>query len=368
MGIHLNLAVLLAEIARHHRLGGRVVTLGEQSLTFDPERVALGAVPVLGGAAPSQSPAARLFARLGFAATESVDIDGAGGATHLFDLNLPDTPATLSGKFDLVFNGGTLEHVFHLPNALANVSRMMREGGVALHVLPCNNWVDHGFYQFSPCLMFDYYRAAGFEVLESMLLAYVPEQPDRWLVRCASPGLFGAGLAGALDDALYLHLFAARRGARVALYPVPIQTPYAPDDEDAPATRDRARWFAPFALCGGTRHEIPPRAELVLPTSGFAAETGHAWTVPLAQFAALADTMERPARSPLILLEDGVPLGPPHAAHAEIRSRGRGRYSHWGANLHLATSDNSPPASNGRRYSILIPGATALDALRGLPS
>jgi hypothetical protein len=365
MGIHLNLAVLLREIVSRNQIGRRLATLGEQWLSFDPELIAPlpGAGPFCGGVIAQQSPAASFFARLGFPTTESVDIDRSGDATHLFDLNLADTPAALAEKFNLVFNGGTLEHVFHLPNALANVSRMLCEGGVALHVLPCHNWVDHGFYQFSPCLMFDYYRAAGFECLESILLGYAPEQPGRWLVRCAWPGLFGAGLAGALDDGVYLHLFAARRGVAVPCNPMPIQGPYEPA-EDAQTARDRPHWFAPFLLCDGRRHDIPPRAEVVLSPRWLSAESGHAWTVSIIDLAALADTVERPARSPLILLEDGVPLGPAHAAHTQIRARGCGRYSHWGEYLYFASSDNSPPGANGRRYTALIPGIAALEDLQ----
>jgi len=369
VGIHLNLAVLLRDIASRFRLGGRVATLGEQWLSFDPEQIAiLPEAAALRGAVLSQErPAATFFGRLGFTATESVDLDRAGGATHLFDLNLPETPTALVGNFDLVFNGGTLEHVFHLPNALANISRMLCADGVALHVLPCHNWVDHGFYQFSPCLMFDYYRAAGFECLESMLLGYALEQPDRWLVRCAWPGLFGAGLAGTLDSGAYLHLFAARRGPTVAPNPMPIQTLYAPV-EGAPIANDRPRWFIPFLLCNGHRQDMPPRAELVLPPLRFRAESGHAWTITISEFAELADTLQRPARSPLILLEDGRPLGPPHADHAQIRARGRGQYSHWGEYLYFASSDNSRPDNNGRQYAVVIPGAAGLADLPGCSS
>ena len=369
MGIHLNLAVLVREVACRHRVAGRVATLGEQWLSFDPEQIA----PLPGATASprrvtaKQSPAAKFFARLGFAAVESIDIDGCEGATYLFDLNRADTPAGLTGKFDLVFNGGTLEHVFHLPNALANVSRMLGAGGVAIHILPCNNWVDHGYYQFSPCLMFDYYRAAGFECLESMLLGYSSGQPDRWLVRCAWPGLLGAGLAGALDDGVYLHLFAARRGTAISLNPLPIQALYELA-EDAPTAHDRPRWFAPFLLCNGRRHDIAPPVEVVLHPPRFSRESGYAWTVTIGEFAALSDTIERPARSPLILLEDGVPLGPSHAAHAQIRTRGRGRYSHWGEHVYFASSDNSPPDRNGRRYAILIPATSALGDLQGRSS
>lgn len=357
MGIHLNLAVLLGEMARRHQISGRVATLGEQSLSFDPDRD----LPPLAGAGASLSagaarrPAARLFARFGFASVESIDIEASEGATYLFDLNHHDLPAVMAGNFDLVFNGGTIEHVFHLPNALANISRMLRDGGVVMHVLPCHNWVDHGYYQFSPCLMFDYYRAAGFECLESMLLGYAADEPDRWIVRCAPPGLFGAGLAGVLGDSIYLQLFAARRTGNIELYPVPVQALYAAADRIDDWARDRPRWFLPFALHGGRRKAPSHCTELVLPATSLSPESGHLWSAPVPGFSGLADTLERPAASSLVLLEDGVPLGPAHAAHTEIGARGRGRYSHWGERLYFASSDNSPPNANGRRYEIVIP-------------
>ena len=74
-----------------------------------------------------------------------------------FDLNEDELPERLVSRFDAVFNGGTLEHVFHVPNALTSITRMLRPGGVVVHVVPCNGWVNHGFYQISPTLMFDYY-------------------------------------------------------------------------------------------------------------------------------------------------------------------------------------------------------------------
>ncbi len=57
--------------------------------------------------------------------------------------------------------------------------------------------------------------------------------------------------------------------------------------------------------------------------------------------------------SRLVLLEDGRPLGPPHALHAEIRELGGGRLSHWHGQLLFSTSDNSDPATNGRTYAVL---------------
>lgn len=54
------------------------------------------------------------------------------------------------------------------------------------------------------------------------------------------------------------------------------------------------------------------------------------------------------------LLEDGKPLPHPHSRHAEIRQRGKGRYSHWAATqLYFSASDSSDPRTNGRRYELV---------------
>ncbi|MBF0529575.1 MAG: hypothetical protein HQK55_09960, partial [Deltaproteobacteria bacterium] len=56
-------------------------------------------------------------------------------------------------------------------------------------------------------------------------------------------------------------------------------------------------------------------------------------------------------RSSLAMREDGRPLGPAHAVHADIRDLGLGRYSHWGSRVIFSTSDNSDPRTNGRTYT-----------------
>ncbi len=57
--------------------------------------------------------------------------------------------------------------------------------------------------------------------------------------------------------------------------------------------------------------------------------------------------------STLELYEDGRLLGPAHAAHADIRALGRGRWSHWGSNtIRFSASDDSDPRTNRRRYFV----------------
>jgi len=55
--------------------------------------------------------------------------------------------------------------------------------------------------------------------------------------------------------------------------------------------------------------------------------------------------------SRLVVLENGVPLRAAHCSHDEIRQLGSGRYSHWGAQVYFASSDDSDPRSNGRSYT-----------------
>jgi hypothetical protein len=67
------------------------------------------------------------------------------------------------------------------------------------------------------------------------------------------------------------------------------------------------------------------------------------------------DATEAPARSPLVLCEDGDLIGKPHSLHADIMKAGRGLYSHWGASMIFSSSDNSNPNGNGRSYVAVQP-------------
>src|SRR3546814_16038676 len=63
----------------------------------------------------------------------------------------------------LIYNGGTLAHIFDTRAALKYLHDMLLPGGLVVHVGPLNGWVDHGFYQFSPTFFSDYYRANKYE-------------------------------------------------------------------------------------------------------------------------------------------------------------------------------------------------------------
>ena len=63
-----------------------------------------------------------------------------------------------------LLDSGTLEHVFHLPNALKSVVELAKVGGRVMLLSPSSNHFDHGFYMFSPTLFYDYFSANGLRI------------------------------------------------------------------------------------------------------------------------------------------------------------------------------------------------------------
>ncbi len=98
-----------------------------------------------------------LFDYLGFGATDYMDLSDYEGANVLHDLNQP-VPEHLHGAYDFILDGGTVEHIFNVPQALTNLDRMLSDMGRLLALNPANNWLGHGFYQFSPELVWSFWR------------------------------------------------------------------------------------------------------------------------------------------------------------------------------------------------------------------
>ncbi len=121
---------------------------------------------------------------LGYGNVESMDFSGYEGCSLVHDLNQP-VPPEWHGRYDVVFDGGTIEHVFHFPNAIANAMQLVAEGGYFVSCTPSNNYNGHGFYQFSPelfCRIFD--ENNGFRV---RLLALVESTGEQAIYRVQDP-------------------------------------------------------------------------------------------------------------------------------------------------------------------------------------
>jgi hypothetical protein len=118
-----------------------------------------------------------LFALLGATHVESIDISDYEGASIVHDMNLP-IPAELKGKYTVAFDGGSLEHVFNFPVAIANCIEMLAVGGHFVGCSPCNNQMGHGFYQFSPELYFRVFSKANGFVLQRVAVC-----EESWMKR-----------------------------------------------------------------------------------------------------------------------------------------------------------------------------------------
>lgn len=90
---------------------------------------------------------------LGSTTIDSLDISDYQGAKLIHDLNKP-LPQEYESKYDCVIDGGTLEHVFNIGEALVSVMRLLRPGGLFITLTMANNYCGHGFYQFSPELFY----------------------------------------------------------------------------------------------------------------------------------------------------------------------------------------------------------------------
>jgi SAM-dependent methyltransferase len=112
-----------------------------------------------------------VFHYLGATSIRALDMSPFEGADLIHDLNVPIS-AEFYNKFDCIFDGGTLEHVFNFPVAIESVKRMLKVGGIFISINGANDMLGHGLYQFSPELMWRVFsREAGFQVLTMQLVA-----------------------------------------------------------------------------------------------------------------------------------------------------------------------------------------------------
>lgn len=234
MGIPKAVAKLLMKEGNERPFSGRVLSLGRQDIYFTNEMLKryaeevsfkLVKPPVLSlhrhptlkdlGCMSDES----FLLSIGFQQSETMDYSDFEEADHLFDLNSDTLPEELMDRFDVIIDGGTIEHVFHVPNALKNVHKMLKVGGRIIHVVPSSNYLDHGFYSFSPTLFCDYYWANQYGIDRLQVFRH-ENKPGLHLLELAElpfeiyeyvPGCLDKIAFGGLDDALYGTYVVARK-------------------------------------------------------------------------------------------------------------------------------------------------------------
>lgn len=112
------------------------------------------------------------FKVLGFSESNihAMDVSGYEGAGIIHDLNMPVSEAQAS-RYDLVFDGGTIEHVFSTKDAFFNVCRLCKVGGIAVNWAP-TDMINHGFVNFNAEIFRDCFLANGFEEITLKYIAH----------------------------------------------------------------------------------------------------------------------------------------------------------------------------------------------------
>jgi SAM-dependent methyltransferase len=228
MAIDRAVVPLLMKEAKERPFSGKILQLGKQEINFNEDYLVsmakkmnfnlqeADAEPLI----PSRYLHGKLvitdtyfFKRLGASEVYSLDASDFEGADFIHDLNVTPPPEKLNEQFDLILNWGTIEHVFHLPNALENIFDMLKHGGRVIHFAPVNAY-EHGFYSFSPSFFNQYYLKNKFILKQSLLHrgTHTNRAAYSEFAEC-SPGSAAIRYPGigSLDSRIYLLFFVAEK-------------------------------------------------------------------------------------------------------------------------------------------------------------
>lgn len=169
-----------------------------------------------------------IFKMLGFSKVSVLDYSGFEGADILHDLNASDLSEDLIEKFDCIIDHGTLEHVFHLPNALQSIFRMLKTGGRFMVSAPSGNFFDHGFYMLQPTLVADWLSINKWQVESIQVVQYTANQEtEPCFFADYTPRMFDAVSYGKLDNKLYLTVAIATKVLESTGNKIPQQGAYS---------------------------------------------------------------------------------------------------------------------------------------------
>jgi hypothetical protein len=199
--------------------------IGRQFCFVSTEELAASlGIPRETAATMSQQYSEPIFRQLGAQKLESIDHSGYEGASIVHDMNEP-IPDNLKRVFSCVVDCGTIEHVFNFPQAVKNSMEMVAVGGHYICITAANNFMGHGFYQFSPELFYRVLSSANGYTVESMFLAEdVPQA--RWY-RVQDPADVGGRVELINHRKTYVMVKARRISDKPIFAATPQQSDYA---------------------------------------------------------------------------------------------------------------------------------------------
>jgi hypothetical protein len=114
----------------------------------------------------ASAPPSRTFWRwLGFDYA-SIDIDGNPGSIPL-DLNYDGTPDGYLGRYQVVTNFGTTEHIANQLNAFQVIHELTANGGLMIHQLPMQGMINHGLVNYNPKFFWMLGRSNGYKLVDA---------------------------------------------------------------------------------------------------------------------------------------------------------------------------------------------------------
>ena len=109
---------------------------------------------------------------------DSIDNSKYEDASIIYNLNLPYIS---SKKYQYIYDGGTTEHIFNIPQVIENVINMLDIDGLFVSVTCNNNFSGHGMYQFSPeFFLSSLNKKYGMEI-EAIYIGRVHTGFDEWI-------------------------------------------------------------------------------------------------------------------------------------------------------------------------------------------
>jgi SAM-dependent methyltransferase len=189
--IELNVRLVMHQSRAHDFARSRLLTIGKQGIDFTLDELRDWAKQSnfaldeshLVATVTEKNPLTdnEFFRSLGFLSVDSMDCNEYEGASIICNLN-KDIPNDLHNRFDVIFDGGSTEHVFNVPKAFENYNKMLKVGGLVIHSLPSTGCLDHGFYMFSPTLLYDYYSQNRWEIVDFYMISVPYESYSPWTI------------------------------------------------------------------------------------------------------------------------------------------------------------------------------------------
>lgn len=167
------------------------------------------------------------FEMLGATQVDSIDYSDYEQATMIHDLNKP-MPETMRQKFSCIVDGGTIEHVFNYPVAVKSCMDAIKLGGHFIGITPTNNQSGHGFYQFSPELIYRVFSEEnGFEVAQMLVSADVSDGEQQEWYEVADPKRVKSRVMLVNNRPLTLRFIAKKVAQKDVFQTAPQQSDYA---------------------------------------------------------------------------------------------------------------------------------------------